>query len=61
MLSSAGVVCVAFVSGAMALWAPEYMIKSLRIQSADFSETKYKTLFLLVGLRNMSTSPAKFD
>jgi len=43
MLSSAGFTCVAFVSGALALWAPEYMVKSLRIQSAAVSETKYVT------------------
>jgi len=41
MLSSAGFTCVSFVSGALALWAPEYMIKSLRIQSSAVNETKY--------------------
>jgi len=41
MLSSAGFTCVAFVSGALALWAPEYMIKSLRIQSETVDETRY--------------------
>ena len=42
MLSSAGFTCVAFVSGALALWAPEYMIKALRIESksADVNKTK---------------------
>jgi len=43
MLSSAGFTCVAFVSGALALWAPEYMIKSLRIQTAAVDETTYVT------------------
>ena len=43
LLSSAGFTCVAFVSGALALWAPEYMIKALRIESksTDVNKTTY--------------------
>jgi len=31
MLSSLGFTCVAFVAGALALWAPKYMSKSLMV------------------------------
>jgi len=41
MLSSAGFTCVAFVSGALALWAPDYMIKSLNVVSGTSDKTTY--------------------
>jgi len=47
MLSSLGFTCVAFVSGALALWAPEYMIKSLHVESATVNEATYVTLSVI--------------
>jgi MFS family permease len=45
MLSSAGFTCVAFVTGALALWAPEYMIKSIKVQHAEANKTKISLIF----------------
>ena len=33
MLSTLGFTCVAFVAGALALWAPKYMSKSLLVNN----------------------------
>lgn len=43
MLSSFGVTCVAFVSGALALWAPTYITKSLVVGNPRITEDAIKT------------------
>jgi len=57
MLSSAGVTCVAFVSGALAFWAPLYMIKALRVASATVDETKYVILLIVTYRESHKSSP----
>jgi MFS family permease len=45
MLSSLGFTCVAFVAGALALWAPTYMNKSLLMQHVHPSDANVSLIF----------------
>ena len=40
MLSAAAFTCVSFVSGALALWAPLYIYKSLLVHPDDASDAQ---------------------
>jgi len=40
MLSAAAFTCVSFVTGALALWAPLYIYKSLLVQPVDASDAQ---------------------
>lgn len=40
VLSTLGFTCVAFVTGALALWAPSYMFNVIKAQGQDADEGK---------------------
>ena len=44
MLSTLGFTCVAFVAGALALWAPKYMSKSLMVNQVHSNDNSWVTL-----------------
>ena len=47
MLSTLGFTCVAFVAGALALWAPKYMSKSLMVKQVHSSDTSWVNCALI--------------
>lgn len=49
VLSTLGFTCVAFVTGALALWAPSYMFNVIKAQGQDADEGKWVVVWWIMN------------